>query len=285
MSNIQTYIEKFKQLSDKGKSLDVSKIYPLSFSAINSGLMCPAKINYSRISNQPAEEMLDDTVVNIGTFNHRVAQLCIENTFLLSRIEDEMEFDVFWAKNARGLTRGELMLAQAYRDDLESLLGKVLRILNKYKLDAFVEPTWGISVNGNKFTPHIARNKKFVVCRLDLVGLNEYRSSGLVLDYKTHCKTKQNQDELRKQLLLYVVAAKLKYPLLKNMTAGAAYVDGAELDVSFTVNGDAEFFTLFDEFIAWIESFYAIWDDILNCVTKKNSKCKYCNYVYLCNLK
>jgi len=283
--DITATTKKIQELVTECMTVGIDKLFPLSYSAMMSGINCPAQLNYQRISCTPSGKAIDGSAAKVGIFNHKVAQLCIQNSFILDREVETLEYSTFWPQSANGLTRSELLSAQSFRDDLETIILYVHKLLIKYKLDAFAEPNWGISLHGSKLASYQKRTDRFLVGSVDVAGVSPSRKVGVVLDYKTHTKEKQDQEELRKQLLSYIVFTKIKFPELKNLTAGAAYIDGAQIDMVTKITTPQGFQEAFDEFISFIEEFIACWDDVLACVHKKNSKCKYCSYSEICPLK
>ena len=282
VNSLETNSKKIQSLVSECHRQDIDRLFPLSYSAMMDGISCPAKLNFSRISCKPSGKSIDEAAAKVGTFNHRVAQLCIQNSFILDGDIEALEYDLFWPQNAIGFTRKELLQAQDCRDELEEIILKVHGILRKFKLEVFTEPTWGINKQGTHLVSYQKKSEKFMVGKLDLAGINNNRSSGVVLDYKTHAKKYQDAEELWKQLLSYVVFIKLKFPQLNTLTVGAAYIKGAELDVVKVLRSPEAFQNAFDEYISFIEEFINNWGKILDCVAIKNPKCKWCSYRSIC---
>lgn len=282
--DITNYYNKFIELQKQCCEKGIDKLFPLSFSSMNTGITCPAKLNFQRLTMKEKRKSADPSAARIGVFNHILAHRTMEHAFLTDKTIESLEFDYFWPKLISGMTRDEILTAQEYRDDLQDMLEKLLNVLLKNKMDAFTEPTWGISREGKAFYETTKRQQKFLTGSIDLAGLNKERTRAFVLDYKTHSIDKQDMTELKRQLLTYIIFTTIKFPQLKSLTLAAGFISGNCIKVVEVLDTPEKFNKAFDEFFMFIEDFINNWDDVLNAVAKKNDKCKYCEYGYMCPL-
>jgi hypothetical protein len=213
------WIPKFTELNNSTPG-----ILPLSFSKIQQGINCPARMKFKYLT--PKSEMdkyrkPDFTAppvsptsgIAIGNFLHRVLENCVIKCNLYGWSKEVLDFDLVWNNliKAGGLTLSEYNVVQQYRKETEDIMDLLAHLKMKYNFTYYPEMQCETNLHGLLYTS-VVNKHKFNTMKIDLVGVNEELQKAVIIDYKSYKYngngkkvelSKDTDTEVYSQLLYY----------------------------------------------------------------------------------
>ncbi len=275
-------IKKFLELISKLKETET---LPLSYSKVNCMAACPRQFQERYLKKSKGGIAQDKESAVVGKFIHTVLEYCMERGKTYGFVLDCVDFDLTWQQVSKqmGLTMKEYNMAQAQRLHAEVVLDKLISIVTTNKLVVHPEmkvvmTKQGI-VKGN--TPW---NSLFFQGYLDFFGVTLTGKSGLVLDYKTHMKSKENEDQVKVQTNIYSLMLLLRFPKLLTLKVGCVYIPEELFDTKIYTRDDIEELAEFalEFFNTFLMSFNVGQQEKF--LPTKSRYCDWCTYTNGCSV-
>lgn len=254
------------------------KALPLSYSKVKSLLSCPLKYCKTYVDKGKKGTPFDPSPAVVGKFVHGVLEACVVRTTVFGMTEEGADFDKTWGDmyNSCPLTKEEKEMLQPLRSPTERILKRVMAVATKHQLQLKSEQSFNITRKGLS-VPAADWNNRLLYGYQDLLAINAQQTQALILDYKTHAPSEDNQEAADLQTQLYTLANFLRYPRLQKIQAGGAYIPTEDILLTTFKREDAR--ALVDSVTGMLEEFIATHPkegEVFEPTTGKH--CEWCNF-------
>lgn len=256
-------------------------ILPLSYSKVRLLLACPRQFKLRYLDKAEGGIALDKESAVVGKFLHAVLQYCLDKGQHFGYTEDTVDYDLTWMQVAKqaGLTSKEYDMAQDMRMCTENVLSRVLSAVRSHELQVITEANLVMRLDG-EVRSNARWPDRFFTGIADFLGLSKNKSRALIIDYKSHPYSEERRRDEEIQTGIYALLTFLRFPTVRTIQAGCAYLPEEKVDLFATYHRDdpklvvlvVDFLT---EFLEKLES---------TCFAPEASKfCDWCTYSAGCS--
>lgn len=207
------------------------KLIPLSYSKVKTLLECPLKYKHQYLDKHEKGDPVDKTSAMVGKFVHKVLEDCMVKCQSFGFEDGKVDYDLTWmgVKESNMLTHSDYEVAMKHKDTAR----RVFRRLRKFIVanDMKIQPEAVFCMNRAGSVSGLgAWPTRFFYGYIDLFMFTpDYRA--VLLDYKTHSKSTENAALVGNQTKIYTYFMFKKFPQLRAITPGAAYIPDELLDL------------------------------------------------------
>ncbi|MCB5270557.1 MAG: PD-(D/E)XK nuclease family protein [Candidatus Cloacimonetes bacterium] len=206
------------------------KALPLSYSKAKALLGCGRRYCKTYLDKGTKGTPFDPSPAIVGKFVHGVLEACVKRTMIFGISEEAADFDKVWGDLYHGysLTLEEKDLLEPLRGPTERTLKRVLAMASRYQLQLYPEQMFVLARNG-KGMPACGWKDRLLYGYQDLKALNAPRTQAVIVDYKSHAPTEENQSAADVQTQIYALATFLQHPQVQKVQAGGAFIPAEEI--------------------------------------------------------
>lgn len=265
--------------------LEVSPL-PLSYSKASLLLGCGRfyRLRYMEKREEDQNAILDRESAQVGKFLHTVLEYCMTKAQRFGFEMDSVDFGLTWkqAADQMRLCHAEYNRAMEMRTTTANLLAQLLELIKKYHLRVTPELRFCMSKTG-VVTANVPYHSRAFIGFLDFWGVTANQRAGLLLDYKSHFKSAENQESLVMQTMLYLYFMFRMHPQVQTIQTGGVYLPEDLLDLHQIVRRE-EMPRIEDEVKKFLAAFYQAYSRSEFKPTQ-SKYCKWCGYIGTCPLK
>ena len=260
-------------------------ILPLSFSKIGT-IRCPKMFYNKYVIKRTQGIPIEKEPAVVGKFIHTVLQYCLDKGKVFGFEKEAIDFDLTWAQLAKqkALTVKEYDMAQNLRVHTENILLRLLNMIRTNNFQIFTELKFCMDIHGRMISSTKWANR-FMFGFVDFFSIQNNKF-GMVIDFKSFEKRKENAEELLIQTLIYTYFLLKKYTHLRSIQPGYIYIPDELFDadaVALNSNIDSIEQDIVKYFLDFIGRLDTAIQNNFNPIT--GDYCKWCGYYDLCELR
>ena len=208
----------------------VEKFLPLSYSKAQSILSCPQKYFWTYIDKQPQSTPRNPSAAIVGKFLHSVLSLYITR---LKAFPEQTKEDFFHlaekALVSSGLTVQEKQTASGMFESSAEVAVRVTRALLRHQMRVYSEVGFCIPLTGAAHLGVGPWKSRGFYGYIDLLAVSPDKTSGMLLDFKSHQAPEGTDESLLHQLQTYSLHSFRMIPALQKVKVYGAYLPSAEV--------------------------------------------------------
>lgn len=249
---------------------------PLSYSKMKILGVCPLQYKFRYIDKLKGTPPKSREAMIVGSFLHKVMEYCVTKGQSFGYRMECVDFSGTWEQVQQQLclTDQEYAKAMAQREATKNVLQRVLHIIERHDMRTRPEMQICLGKNGKAAT-NLRWPQRLFFGYIDFFAITKNGLSGMFLDYKSHDKTEERDEEVRDQIAMYAYPLLRMHPGLEVLQGGCAYLPEENVDMHAPITRENT-----AELEERVDMFYARYLERLQAGVFDPVESKYCTWCY-----